>query len=63
MTLSWDIVFYLGPIDTLSLYIRIEKLDLLRCYFSFGSNLAFCQVKEDYKKSGLFEDIEIVRSY
>ena len=31
MTLYWNVIFYLDPTDTLSLYIRIVKLDLLGC--------------------------------
>ena len=30
--------FSFGSTNTLSLYIRIAKLGLLGCYFSFGSN-------------------------
>ena len=47
----------------ISLYLRRAKLGLLRCYFSFGSNWAFCHVKEDYKKSGLIKIVRIVRSW
>ena len=58
-----NVIFYLGPTDTLSLYLRIAELSLLGYYFSFGSNWVFSQVKKDYKKLGLFGIIKFERSY
>ena len=63
MTLFRNVIFHLGPIDTLSLYLRRAKLSLLGCYFSFESNWVFSQVKKDYKKLGLFGIIKFERSY
>ena len=47
----------------ISLSLKIAKLGLLECYFSFGSNWVFCQVKEYYKKSRSFRIVRIVRSW
>ena len=63
MTLFRNVIFHLGPIDTLSLYLRRAKLSLLGCYFSFESNWVFSQVKKYYKKLGLFGIIKFERSY
>jgi len=38
MTFYWDVIFHLGPTDTLSLYITIAKLGILGYYFSSKSN-------------------------
>ena len=54
-------IFFILVQNWHSLYIRVKKLSLLRFYFSFRSNWAFCWVKEDYKISRSLAIVRIVR--
>ena len=62
MTFYQNVIFHLGLTNTLFLYIKIAKLNLLGCYLSFGFNRVFCQVEENYKKAESFGIVRIVRS-
>ena len=60
MTLYWDIIFHLGPTDTLSLYITIAKLGILGCYFSLSLTESSIKLKKIIRNQ---DHLELSKSY